>query len=262
MPSALADPSWLLLAVALAALAALRLAGARTYGGSFGRGAFTGVGAEADLRIRGARKPTRWIDSAERLQIERVLRESLAENDAELVVAVAARSRAYPEAGWRLGLLLALVAALAVTALAPSRPLQLLLAAQISGLTLGHARCLLGPLQRLFLSKRRLKDAARARAWRLFAESGLVRSPDAMGMLVLVSLFERRMVVLLGEGLAAGLGAGESAAELAPPIAQAFGEGPRAGAAAAAALTARLCPLPRDAARTRPAPVMLLDLPD
>lgn len=261
MPSALADPSWLLLAVALAALAALRLAGARTYGGSFGRGAFTGVGAEADLRIRGARKPTRWIDAAERLQIERVLREGLAESDAELVVAVAARSRPYPEAGWRLGLLLALGAALGVTALQPAPPLQLL-AAQVAGLTLGHALCLLGPLQRIFLSKRRLQDAARARAWRLYAESGLVRSPGAMGMLVLVSLFERRIVVLLGEGLAAGLGAGESAAELAPPIAQAFGEGPRVGTAAAAELAARLCPLPRDEARTRPAPVMLLDLPD
>lgn len=248
--------------MALAALATLRLAGGRTYGGSFGRGAFTGVGAEADLRVRGTRKPTRWIDAAERLQIERVLREGLAESDGELVVAVAARSRPSPEAGWRLGLLLALGAAVGVTALRPAPPLLLLLASQAAGLTLGHALCLLGPLQRIFLSKRRLQDAARARAWRLYAESGLVRSPGATGMLVLVSLFERRMVLLLGEGLAARLGAGESAAELAPPIAQAFGEGPRVGAAAAAELAARLCPLPRDEARTRPASVMLLDLPD
>lgn len=261
MPSAPVDwvGTGVAVALALGALALLRIGRGRSYGGAFGRGAFTGVSADVPLRIAGAARPTRRVDAAERLHVERAVHEGLQASAAELVVAVAERCRPYPEAGWRLGLLLAAAAPFLAAGIgrAPA-PLELV-AVQGAALALGHLLCQLGPLRRLLVSGRRTRAAARARAWQVYAENGLQRSPHGAGALLFVALFERRLVLLLGEGLARSLDAGESAAELVEPIAAAAERDLRSGAREAALLAARLCGHTRSDGAERPPEVMLLD---
>ncbi|MEW6431651.1 MAG: hypothetical protein AB1730_09075 [Myxococcota bacterium] len=113
------------------------------------------------------------------------------------------------------------------------------MAAQAAGVVLGFvlgvlAGSLVHPLRGLFVSQREQDDEVRRAAWAAFTGSRVSETAGRTGLLVYVSLFEHRVVVLLDSGVRAvvsadfpqtlvaraveGLGAGERAEALADKL--------------------------------------------
>ncbi|HEX5010610.1 MAG TPA: hypothetical protein VFY71_09425 [Planctomycetota bacterium] len=115
----------------------------------------------------------------------------------ELVVVVLERSDEHPDTAWLAGLCTMLLGtALLVTRLPWQRP-ELVLAAQLAlgavGWLLARA---LPDIARLFLAERRATEMAHEQALQEFQRFDLSRTAGATGVLLFVSLFEHRVVVL------------------------------------------------------------------
>jgi putative membrane protein len=141
------------------------------------------------------------IGPGERLRVESALLEQLAESEAELCVLVVGACDDYAFAGWRLGVLLAALAASGLAAASADVPAAALLAAQGAALLAGHGLARLGAVRRLLFSESLADRRAVARAERGFAEAGLDAAGGA-GILLFVALLERRVLVLAGERVA------------------------------------------------------------
>ncbi|HVE48005.1 MAG TPA: hypothetical protein VNG69_00125 [Casimicrobiaceae bacterium] len=122
----------------------------------------------------------------------------------EIVAAIVPRADGYPEIPWRAFALGASVAALAALAIDIGRPdwmsAQALL---LQALTILGVACLTGglahfwpPFARLFLGSLRAKGEVRQCADTMFLSRELFATPRRDAVLVLVSAFERRVIVL------------------------------------------------------------------
>lgn len=137
----------------------------------------------------------RIIDRARRLE---------AATGAQVVAAVVGKSDAYPEIPWKAFALGAVAAVLAVTAGAPlgagwaaaigPAAAGLIVLAAGAGPALLAVFC--PPFARLFLDGHRAELEVRQHAEALFRSHGLDRTRARVGVLLLLSLFERRAFVL------------------------------------------------------------------
>ena len=141
----------------------------------------------------------------------------------EVVAAVIARADSYPEIPWKafaLGASLAAAAAAATALLAPrweaaEAVVETVVAVLAAGGVMALATIWIAPLARLFLPRSRREAEVLQSAQAMFLEAGLTRTRRRDGILVLVSLFEREVVVLTDIGLQNRL----APAALAPVIA-------------------------------------------
>jgi putative membrane protein len=146
-------------------------------------------------------KPSRLIDPADRLRIERAVLEAEQATSGELAVAVVRACDAYAAVPWRLGVVLAALAGLGAWIFGPPLPAPTLLALEAAGLALGHALGRAGAVRRLLAGEAQIEAALAQRAQRAFAELGLARTAGRTGILILVAVLERRVVVLGDEGV-------------------------------------------------------------
>ncbi len=146
-------------------------------------------------------RPSHLLDPADRQRIEAAVIEAERSTTGEIVVAVVRASDEYGSAGWRLGVLLALVASLGLAHFRPELPLLAHLAVQGAGLLAGHALARVDGIRRLLVSDPLARARVRQRAARAFAENGLARTAGRTGILLFASLLERRVVVLADEGV-------------------------------------------------------------
>ena len=123
----------------------------------------------------------------------------------EIMVYVAKRSDAYPEARWRLAIVFSLLVAFAVTMLFPGHDAIWLLWVQLPALLVGFAVGSIPFLQRLAISEDSMIEEVHQRALQAFHAMGLNATKDRTGTLIFVSLFERRMEVLGDSGISAKL---------------------------------------------------------
>lgn len=179
-------------------------------------------------------KPSRLLDPADRLRLECAVLAAEQGTAGELVVVVVAASDAYASAPWRLGVLLALIACLGAAIFLPDASVLALLAAQAAGLAAAFGLARLDPVRRRLVSDALAEARVRERAERAFAEHGLARTAGRTGVLLFVSLLERRVRVLADEGVHSRLGPGQSWQEV---VDQAL-EGLRGGRAAEGLLRA------------------------
>jgi putative membrane protein len=155
------------------------------------------------------------LDAAERERLENRVAEAEKQSGAEIVLAVAARSDCYAELPWKAFALGAVVGGGAAAAFALVNPVWLpgaaaLLAvvATLGGGLVALLACLVLPcFARLLLDAHRAEVEARQYAQALFLERELFATRERCGVLLLVSLFERRLVLLPDRGLAARLDA-------------------------------------------------------
>jgi len=141
----------------------------------------------------------------------------------EVVAAVIARADSYPEIPWKAFALGASVAALAAVGFALFDPgweafravAETALAVLAAGACAALATVWIAPLARWFVPRARLEAEVLQSAQAMFLEAGLTRTRRRDGILVLVSLFEREVVVLTDIGLQDRL----APAALAPVIA-------------------------------------------
>jgi putative membrane protein len=148
------------------------------------------------------------LDIEARAEVRAALVAAESRTDGEIVPVVLERSDRHPQACW----LAALVALLAGSALLVSwlpweEPL-LLLAFQVAAGGVGWLLAWRLPdLQRLFMSEARATEVAEEQAVQEFHRMGLHKTRNATGVLLFVSLLERRVIVLGDEGIHARVGA-------------------------------------------------------
>lgn|GEM_PF-6844427 len=224
-------------AAVAAALAAALLPGRAPrpgLGRAFGRASFAGAIGEVPLpgRLAGA-VPSRLLDPADALALERAALEAEGRVGIELAVALVRRAGEAGAASWRAAAWLATFALAAAAALFPGAQRMALVAA-LAGAALGHLAARAPRLRRLCESEAALAARAVEGALDAFGRAGLGRTPGAAGALVYAALYEGRVVVLADHGLPA-LGKAGAADAVARAAAAGLAES-RAREALAAAL--------------------------
>jgi putative membrane protein len=151
------------------------------------------------------RGPAKSIDAADRLCVEKAALEATRATRGEIAITVVPESAAGRGVELRLGLVCAGLAFLGLAGFAPSTPALGLLGAQLGGLAGGVWLARVPWLRRRLVYGPVAAHRIAERALRAFAESGLGRSPVRGGILIFVSLLERRVVVLADAGIDAAL---------------------------------------------------------
>lgn len=156
------------------------------------------------------RKP---LDDQKRLDLDRRVAEAERNTGAQIVLAVARRCDSYPELPWKafaLGAAMAGLAACLRDVLNPSwtsdSAVLLAVAATLAAGAVCALLCVLLPgFARVFLDRHRAESEALQYAQSLFVSRNLASTKGRTGILLLVGLFERRVVVLPDAGIAARL---------------------------------------------------------
>jgi putative membrane protein len=149
----------------------------------------------------------RFFSPADLEAIQTAVREAEARTSGEIVPYVVERSDEYPTAAWKgaaLGALLGPMVALAFHRWTDlwGWPLGIWIAlpAPLGG-ALGYLLALLGPVRRWMAGEPTLDTRARRRAAAAFLEAEVFRTRERTGILLFVSLFERRVVLLADSGI-------------------------------------------------------------
>lgn len=149
------------------------------------------------------------LTEQEQQQINELVAEVEAKSGAQMLIAVIGKADAYPEIPWKAFALGAAAAALFVMADALLHPdwasihsavfdLVVVLGA---GAALGLLTIFAPPLARLFLDRLRADTEVRQCAQAMFVERGVFQTHERIGVLFLVSLFERKVVILPDAGI-------------------------------------------------------------
>lgn len=149
------------------------------------------------------------LNEQERLHLDRRTAETEKRTGAQIVLAVIERCDTYPELPWKAFALAAAVAGLSVTAANLFRPgwasgtaVLLSVATTLAAGSAAALFCVFFPkFGRLFLDAHRAEAEVRQYAESLFLSRGLFATRGRTGVLVLVGLFERRVVVIPDTGL-------------------------------------------------------------
>jgi len=149
-----------------------------------------------------------FLNQAEADAIDGRIARIEARTGAQIVAAVVARSDGYPEVVWKAFALGAAAAALVVVALDLAHPDRMspyaTLVNVLAVIGAGAASALLAVAAphyaRLFLDRLRVDGEVRQHAQAMFLERQLFRTQARTGVLVLVSLFERKVEILADVG--------------------------------------------------------------
>lgn len=152
-------------------------------------------------------EPDRFFSQADLDAIQAAVREAEARTSGEIVPYVVERSDEYPTTAWKgaaLGALLGPMVALAIHRWTDvwGWPLGLWIAlpAPLGG-AIGYLLALIAPVRRWMAGEHTLDARARRRAAVAFLDQEVFRTRDRTGILLFVSLFERRVVLLADSGI-------------------------------------------------------------
>lgn len=153
------------------------------------------------------------LSDEDRDQLNRLVAEAEKSTGAEIVLAVIGRCDSYAEIPWKafaLGASLAGLAVVLTTIFSPGWITPAVVIASAGTLLLAGAALALLTIfapwfARPFLTKHRTTAEVKQYAESLFLSRGLYRTGHRTGVLLLVSLFERRVVLLPDQGLAGRL---------------------------------------------------------
>ncbi len=159
---------------------------------------------------------TRFLSEQERKNLDSRIAEAEQRTGAQIVCAVVERCDAYPELPWKAFALGASLAGMAIVVLSMMRPewitgsdpLPAVMTSLAGGASLALLSVWVPRFSRMLLDPHRVEAEVRQYAQSLFLTRELFASRGRTGILLLVSLFERRVVVLPDTGLAPGLSAG------------------------------------------------------
>jgi putative membrane protein len=153
-------------------------------------------------------KVSRFFSASDRAAIEAAVQAAERRTAGEIVPYAVSRSDAYPEAPWLgafLGSISGAAAAAAVIQLGDlwlATPATWAAAAAVAGGGLGYlAVFLVPPLRRMLTSHGQREHAVHRRAAEAFVEHEVFATSKRTGILIFLSLFERRVVVLADSGI-------------------------------------------------------------
>ena len=135
-------------------------------------------------------------------QLAQCVRDIEAETDAEIVIVVRARSGSYRHADYLTGALVAFAALLFLLFLPVEFhlywiPLDVLLFFALGAYVSSRTRA----IRRLMTTKKFRADAVREGAAAMFYEAGIANTENEMGVLIYLSLLERRLEVIADRGV-------------------------------------------------------------
>lgn len=134
--------------------------------------------------------------------IREAVRRAEAKTSGEIVPMIVPASSPYPEVDLIAGFIGLACASLAAVWLFPDPEYLRLFSLQLAGWVLGVLLCRFVPaVKRSLLSPRVAEEEVLERALRAFQDLGLHRTRDRTGILILVSLLERRVQVLADTGI-------------------------------------------------------------
>ena len=153
---------------------------------------------------------TQILNDQERRKLDQRISEAEKVTGAQIVLAVVKRSDSYPEIPWKAFAMGVSVAGLVVFLLdlffSTWMPQTTLLTAAISatflvGVLFALLTVGITGLARLFLTENRSQEEVRQYAESVFLDRGLFATSQRTGILVLVSMFERQVIILPDTGL-------------------------------------------------------------
>lgn len=164
--------------------------------------------------LRGSRySAVAALDEADRAALKAKVTEQEARTSAEIVVVVVERCDPHPDAAWKAAVSFALFGTLACAGLLPWDHPALVLASEVGfGLVGALLARALPDFARAFVGETRATAVAEEQAVQEFQRAEVAQLADRDGVLILVTLFERRVIVLADEGVQAALGANADAA--------------------------------------------------
>jgi putative membrane protein len=151
---------------------------------------------------QGRYRVVRVFGETDRRAVQEAVAEAERRTVGEVLPVVVERSDPHPGAEWMAALVFVLVGSSALLAWMPwHHPTWVLLAQLLlGGLGFALARWL-PDFKRHFVFEKRAGEVAQEQAFQEFFANGLHRTEAATGVLVFVSLFERRVVILADEGI-------------------------------------------------------------
>lgn len=142
------------------------------------------------------------LDSTARKALEAEIAEAETHTTGEIAVVVLERSDRHPAAHWMSGLLFVILGSAVATQWMPWDSPALFYAVQFGFGALGLVLALLVPgFRRGFVTEERATEMATEQCLQEFYSLGLHRTADQTGVLLFVSLFERRVIVLGDSGI-------------------------------------------------------------
>ncbi len=143
------------------------------------------------------------LDEAAQADVRAAVRAAETRTVGEVVPVIVERSDRHPGARWGAALAALLLGSLLLIDILPWTSPILLLLCQLGLGALGALLAAFLPdVQRTFISERRATEVAEEQALQEFVTQGLQETVGRTGVLVFVSLLERRVVVLADEGIA------------------------------------------------------------
>lgn len=149
------------------------------------------------------------LTEQEQQQINELVAEVEAKSGAQVLLAVISKADAYPEIPWKAFALGAAAAALIVIVDELLHPVWASIHSAVfdvvvilgAGATLGQLTIFSPPFARLYLARLRGETEVRQYAQALFLEREVFQTHERIGVLVLVGLFERKVVILPDAGI-------------------------------------------------------------
>jgi putative membrane protein len=157
---------------------------------------------------QGRYRAVRVFDDEDQTAVHRAVEAAERRTVGEILPVVVERSDPHPGAEWMAALVFVLVGSSALLVWLPwQQPLFVLLTQLLLG-GVGFALARLLPdFKRLFVFERRADGVAEEQAFQEFYANGLHKTEAATGVLIFVSLFEHRVVILADEGIDANVDA-------------------------------------------------------
>ncbi len=144
------------------------------------------------------------LGQAEQERVHQAIREVEARTVGEILPVVLERSDPHPATAWRAACATLLVGSTLLVRILPWGDPLWLMACQFALAAAGFALARKLPhLARMFVFETRASSVAEEQALQEFYREGLHKTEAATGVLLFVSLFERRVIVLADEGIAA-----------------------------------------------------------
>jgi putative membrane protein len=149
------------------------------------------------------------LDAEARAALQSALVAAERRTEGEIVPVVLERSDRHADAGWRAAFATMLVGSVLLMSWIPWQEPPFVLAIEVALAAVGWLLARLLPdLKRAFVPESRATEVAEEQAVQEFHRFGLHKTKNATGVLLFVSLFERRVIVLGDAGIHARVGDG------------------------------------------------------
>ena len=119
----------------------------------------------------------------------------------QIVPMIVSQSDDYAAARWRIGIAVGLITAFLLNYFFPDQDTVFILSAQIPAMGVGFFLAQISWLKRLFISKAEIEAQTHHRAVEAFFAHGLHATRDRTGVLIMISVFERKVRVLADSGI-------------------------------------------------------------